>query len=253
MTENARWKATLDIITVCKRMWQKGFVANHDGNVTARLDNEFLATPTAVSKVDISPEIILTLDQDGKKIAGPGKPFSEISLHLACYRSNPEIGAVVHAHSPYATARGVCGLPIAKSFIPEAVVSLGDVIPVVAYSTPGSEENIKGIVNALSVSNAFMLAGNGVIAVGSDVMQAYLRLELVEHLAHMDFIAKQLGTPLEIPAGDIARLLEKRNAAGLVPRSNVTTGFSYSTDDLRKIISEELRFFLEDLSPKSLP
>jgi L-fuculose-phosphate aldolase len=248
MENQERWKATVDIVTASKRMWQRGWVANHDGNLTAKLTASshpersegspsqpfLLATPTAVSKADITPEIILTLDMNGKHLAGPGKPFSEINLHVAVYRARPDIMAVVHAHPPYATARGACGLPLEKAFIPESVVSIGNIVPVAPYTMPGTPENAEAVANILSHANVFMITGNGVLAVGADIMQAYLRIELVEHLAKMDFIARQLGSPLEIPAEDIAKLLEKRFDK---PRSS-------SHDDIRKIIAEEIKSVL---------
>lgn len=247
---NDRWQIILDIVTVCKRMWQKGWVANHDGNVTARLGPELLATPTAVSKADIIPEIILTLDMEGKKIAGPGKSFSEINLHLAAYKARPDIQAVVHAHPPYATALGACGRAIENIFIPEAIVSIGNNVPVVPYSMPGSAEGAESVANALYESNVVILQGNGVLAVGADIMQAYLRIELVEHLAKMATIASQIGTPFEIPAEDVSKLLEKRTAAGMDPkkmkdeRRGTRDEKPVDHDQLRKIIAEELNKLL---------
>ena len=228
-----RWNTINDICTVCRKMWQRGWVANHDGNASVKIDGEILAPPTAVSKADIIPEIILTLDLDGKKLAGPGRPFSEIQLHLAAYRSRADVFAVVHAHPPYATARGACGMALDEPFIPESVVSLGDRVPVAPFAMPGAPENEKIVADMLRVSNVFMLPGNGILAVGTDVMQAYLRLELAEHLAHMDFIAHHVGRPFELSDGDKAKLLEKHAAA--FPVSPQT-----SSEKLVELITEEI-------------
>lgn len=251
MEESIRWKSILDIVTVCRRMWQKGWVANHDGNVSLRLGEEFLATPTGVSKADIIPEIILTLGSDGKKLAGPGKPFSEINLHLAGYRARGDVTAVVHAHPPYATARGACNLALERSFIPESVVSIGNTVPVIPYTMPDSVEGTDLVAKALAEFNVIMIAGNGVLAIGTDVMQAYLRIELVEHLTQMDFIARQLGTPVEVPAEDVTKLLEKRSSAGLDPRHIPKQAPKIDTrpvltdhDNLRRIIADEIKSVL---------
>ncbi|MBI2091415.1 MAG: class II aldolase/adducin family protein [Deltaproteobacteria bacterium] len=246
MNNQERWKATLDIVTASKRMWQRGFVANHDGNLSVRLGDELLATPTAVSKADITPETILTLDLNGKHLAGPGKPFSEINLHVAAYKARPDITAVAHAHPPYATARGAAGLALDKPFIPESIVSIGNIVPVASYTMPGTLESAKAVTDILSHANVFMIAGNGVLAVGADIMQAYLRIELVEHLAKMDFIARQLGSSLGMPTEDIGILLEKRASAGLDPASPKAAHKPNTSEheDIRKIIAEEIKSIL---------
>lgn len=251
MDDKAKWAAINDIVTVCRRMWQKGFVANHDGNVSVRAGDVLLATPTAVSKADVIPENILTLDMNGNKIAGPLKPFSEIQLHLAAYRSRPDVQAVVHAHPSYATACGACGAAIEKIFMPEAVVSIGDNVPVAEFAMPGSPENERIIADIFSRANVCMLPGNGVLAVGKDIMQAYLRLELVEHLAKMQCIAQGIGRPFEMAKADADKLLEKHVAAGLAApdaaggKSNLPKQ-TEQYDDIRRLIAEEINAILGD-------
>lgn len=245
---NAETFIANDIARVCQRLDRKGFGANHDGNVTVRRAEKISATPGGVSKADVAPEMILTLDTSGKKIAGHGKPFSELDLHLAAYRARPDISAVVHAHPPYATARGLAGKPLDAPCIPEAVVSLGRGVPLARFAMPG-DPAIAGIVaKMLEVANAFMMPGNGVLAVGTDVWQAYLRLELVEHLATIDFIATHMGKPMSLSDADIAALLEKRAAAGLAPPSEEKNSVraekrtpAIASDEVRAIIAEEVR------------
>lgn len=284
MTDLDRIRLINDIVAVCHRLYQKGFVASHDGNVTAKLQlrshpepldlardegsqTVILATPTSVSKGDVIPEIILTLDMEGKKLAGPGKPFSEIQLHLAAYRARGDVNAVVHAHPPFATARGVVGRPLDRPFLPEAVVSLGEVIPLAEFSMPGDPKNETIVAEMLQISNAFMMPGNGVLSVGTDVEQAYLRLELVEHIAKIAFIAESMGKPMSLAQGDVATLLEKRAKAGLAPprypplpngervgppatlreamRAGVRGRAPSDDSELRKIIAEEIAHVLE--------
>jgi L-fuculose-phosphate aldolase len=161
--------------------------------------------------------MILALDMEGKKLQGIGKPFSEIKLHLAAYRARADIKAVVHAHPPFAMARGLVGHDFEIS-VPEAVVSIGDVIPVAPYAFPGAKENDDIIANALSRGDVFMMAGNGVLAVGSDVKEAYLRMELLEHLLKIDYYAKSMGTVMTLPGEDKRKLLDKRASIGLGPK-----------------------------------
>lgn len=219
-----------EIVKYSQKLAQKGFVANHDGNISAKIDDLFLATPTAVSKGNMTAEIIITLDQQGNKVAGIGKPFSEIKLHLGAYHKRADINAVIHAHPPFATARGLLNLPL-RPAIPEAVVSLGDIVPVLAFAMPGAKENDVIIADALAGVDVFMLPGNGVLAVGDCVEQAYLRLELVEHLARIDYYARSMGVPMELASKDVDSLMKKRNTIGFGPTKE---------GQIKQLIVEEL-------------
>lgn len=234
-----------EIIKYSQRLDQKNFGANHDGNISAVFDDSLLATPTSVSKGNINADIVITLDLDGNKIAGIGKPFSEIKLHLLAYKNRKNVKAVVHAHPPFATARGLVGLPL-KPLLPEAIVSLGALIPVAAFFMPGAKEGDSIVTDLLTEYDAFMMTGNGVLAVGDSIEQAYLRLELVEHLAKIHYYAEKMGNPTPISEDNIAKLLEKRAAAGLgakpFVKSEKTQTPQISMQDLIKnIIKNEIK------------
>ncbi|MDQ1353420.1 MAG: L-fuculose-phosphate aldolase, partial [Acidobacteriota bacterium] len=204
------------------------------------------------------PEMILTLDMEGKKIQGIGKPFSEINLHLAAYKAREDITAVVHAHPPFCMARGLVGSGDIEIVVPEAVISLGDVIPVARYAFPGSVEHEQIITEILSRCDVFIIAGNGVLSVGRDVKEAYLRIELLEHLLRIDYYAKSMGQVMTLPYEDKQKLLEKRAAAGLGPKAGYTPltpspvlpSFSGSPGNqkeaLKKIIAEEIKKVLKE-------
>ena len=235
------------IVKYAQKLDQKGFGANHDGNISVKFEDVLLATPTAVSKGNVVEDIIITLDLDGKLLAGNGKPFSEIQLHLAAYKARDDIKAVVHAHPPFATARGLVGKEL-RPTLPEAIVSIGDLIPVVAFAMPGAKENVEIIASALAEGDVFMLPGNGVFAVGDSVEQAYLRLELVEHLAKIDYYTASLGQPMELSAENLTKLLEKRASIGLGPKKlkilaqpamERKTSAS-QLDSIKKIIADEI-------------
>jgi L-fuculose-phosphate aldolase len=237
------------IVEICQKLDRKGWVANHDGNVTVLFEETLLATPTATSKADIVPEMILTLDMEGNKLQGIGKPFSEINLHLAAYRAREDITAVVHAHPPFAMARGLVGGDFEIS-VPEAIVSIGDVIPVVRYAIPGAKEHDEIITEALSKCDLFMMAGNGVLSVGRDVKEAYLRMELLDHLLKIDYYAKSMGTVMSIPEEDKQKLLEKRAAIGLGPkRVNFPSQAKVpdnQTNLLKDLIAQEIKKVLQE-------
>lgn len=206
------------IVEICGKLDDKGWVANHDGNVTLRFEDMLLATPTAVSKADITAEMILALDMEGKKLQGIGKPFSEVKLHLAAYRAREDVMAVVHAHPPYSMAKGLVGGDFEIN-VPEAVVSIGGSIPVAPYAMPGSSENDRIVAEALAKCDVFMMPGNGALAVGRDVEEAYLRMELLEHLLKINHYAISMGTPMTLPPEDKNKLLEKRASIGLGPKA----------------------------------
>ena len=257
---NRRDYLVTSIIEICRKIDQKGWVANHDGNVSLRFEDGLLATPTAVAKADIVPEMILALDMAGNKTAGIGKPFSEIKLHLTAYGCREDIKAVVHAHPPFAMARGLVGGDF-ETRVPEAVVSIGDVIPVAPYALPGAQDHDRIVSDALSCSDVFMMAGNGVLSVGRDVKEAYLRMELLEHLLKIDYYAASMGTAMTLPAEDKKKLLDKRAAVGLGPKNSqpqspaqrdAASPAAVKQDDpgredlIRDLVAQELKKVLKD-------
>lgn len=232
-----------NIVGVCRKLDAKGFGANHDGNVSVKFDGGLLATPTSISKGDMTPELVLTLDMDGKKIDGIGKPFSEIDLHITAYRAREDAAAVVHAHPPFATAFGLAGKAI-KPRLPEAIVSIGDSIPVAAYAFPGSEESRRLVASALSTSGVIMIQSNGVLSTGADIEQAYLRLELAEHLAKIEYYSNQIGSGFDLPEADADKLMEKHFSIFGKRSAKTETNETMSDSRLKDIISEEIRKIL---------
>jgi L-fuculose-phosphate aldolase len=204
-----------ELAEVSKTIWERGWVANHDGNASARIsEGRYLATPTALSKRVIAPDMLLVLDDGGKVIRGRHRVFSEIGLHRAVYRDRSDAAAVLHAHPPYATARSVTGQAL-PCFLAEAVVSLGELIPLVPFAVPGAdaEKNLAAFTND---HDAVLLENHGVLTWGDDPEQAFLRMELVEHLAKIAHLA---GALRPLPKEAVGKLLEARHKAGLGPRA----------------------------------
>lgn len=202
---------------------ERGWVANHDGNVSARLDKEgrFAITPTATSKRKCSPESIVSCDASGApQGSGPrkGKPPGEVALHVAAYRARADVHAVIHAHPVQASAFAMAQRALAPIAMPEVIVSLGDKIPLVPTVMPKDARTAGLIAEALGIADVMLLGGNGVLAVGVDLEQAYLRLELVEHYARILAASVPLGGPAALDPALVARLLEQRRAAGLGPQ-----------------------------------
>jgi L-fuculose-phosphate aldolase len=194
-----------------------GWVANHDGNVSIRLADKkrFMATPTATSKRVVEGHDVITVDVEGKVLAGRKKLFGEWHIHAACYKARADVGAVIHAHPVAATAFGVARKQLGVPPLPEIVVSLGVNVPTLDYAMPKSPGQDAAIAKAVDDADAFLLAGNGVVAVGVDLEQAFLRLELVEHWAKILVAAVALGGAQPLPADDVKKLLDARTKAGL--------------------------------------
>ncbi len=212
MSEAAR---RAELADYAQRLHARGWVANHDGNLTARAgDGRFFATPTATSKAAVTADSILIVDEGGARVSGRGKPFGEIGLHLTVYRNRPDVNAVVHAHPPTATGFAVAGVPLSEPMIAEAVVSLGVGVPTVPFAAPGAAA-CQALAPFVTAYDAVLLGGHGVLAWGADVEQAYLRMELVEHLAKVALVARQLGGVRAVPGAVIPALLEARAKAGL--------------------------------------
>lgn len=208
-----------ELLDYCHRLHARGWVANHDGNLSCRLrPSQILCTPTATSKAEVRDDSLLLVDESGVRLAGPGKPFSELSLHLAVFKTRSDVAAVIHAHPPHATALGSTGRGLEQPFLPEAVVSLGPTIPLVPLTPPGSAQ-VAALVPLVPFHDVVLIAGNGVLAWGDSIEQAYLRLELVEHLARIFLLALPAGGVRPLPDSMLGPLLDARKRAGLGPEA----------------------------------
>ena len=181
------------ICEIGRRVYQRGFAAANDGNISIRLnDREVLCTPTMISKGFMKPEDLCKVDYEGKQLAGTRKRSSEILLHLAVYKNRPDVMAVVHCHPPHATAFAVAGVPIPKCVLPEVEVFLGEV-PTAVYETPGTQKFAETIVPHLKASNTIILANHGTVTFGPDLEKAYFNSEIIDAYCKILLLARQLG------------------------------------------------------------
>lgn len=208
------------ICDVCHKMWQLGWVAANDGNVSVKLaDGTFLATPTGISKSFITPEKLVRIDGDGKILeANEGyRPSSEIKMHMRCYQDREDVGAVLHAHPPTATGFAVAHIPLDRYDMIETVVSLGS-IPVTPYGTPSTYEVPEAIAPYIQEHDAVLLENHGALTVGADLIDAYYKMETLELFAKINLVAYQLGGPKEISLDNIQKLIGLRSFYGVKGR-----------------------------------
>ncbi|CEK33879.1 class II aldolase/adducin family protein [Paraclostridium sordellii] len=205
---------------VCHKMWQLGWVAANDGNVSVKLDDgTFLATPTGISKSFITPEKLVHIDENGEVLDGPegAKPSSEIKMHLRCYKEREDVGAVVHAHPPTATGYAVAHLDMDRYTMIETVIAIGS-IPVTPYGTPSTYEVPDAIAPYLQEHDVLLLENHGALTVGSDLITAYYRMETLELYAKISLTAHLLGGEKEISQKNINRLIGMRKGYGVTGR-----------------------------------
>lgn len=208
------------ICDVCHKMWQLGWVAANDGNVSAKLpDGSFMATPTGISKSFITPDKLVRIDADGNVLeAEEGyRPSSEIKMHLRCYAERDDVGAVVHAHPPAATGFAVAHKSLDEYSMIETVIALGS-IPVTPYGTPSTYEVPDAIAPYLAEHDALLLMNHGALTVGTDVITAYYRMETMELFAKISLNAHILGGAKEISKENIDRLISMREGYGVTGR-----------------------------------
>ena len=186
-------KIKQDICEIGRRLYNKGFAAANDGNITVRIsENEVLCTPTMHSKGFLKPEDISTIDMTGKQISGVKKRSSEALLHLEIYKERPDVKSVVHCHPPHATAFAIAREPIPQCVLPEVEVFLGDV-PITKYETPGGKEFAETVLPFVKKTNVIILANHGTVSYGVDVEQAYWWTEILDAYCRMLMLARDLG------------------------------------------------------------
>jgi L-fuculose-phosphate aldolase len=182
-----------DIVEIGRRLYNKGFAAANDGNISVRVgDNEVLCTPTMHSKGFLKVEDICTINMTGKQTAGSKQRSSEALLHLEIYKQRSDIKSVVHCHPPHATAFAVAREPIPQCVLPEVEVFLGDV-PITKYETPGGQSFADTIQPFVDRTNVIILANHGTVSFGENVERAYWWTEILDAYCRILILAKQLG------------------------------------------------------------
>jgi L-fuculose-phosphate aldolase len=206
-----------DIVEIGRRLWQRGFVASNDGNISVRIGaDRLLMTPASVSKGFMSAEMMVVTDLEGRVVdAAPGrKPSSEALMHLVVYRERPDINAVVHAHPPIATGFAVAGIALDRAVLAEVVTTLGG-IPIAGYATPSTQELADTVAPLIKSHDGVLLANHGAVALGRDLYQAYYKMETIEHFAQISLVARQLGREHLLSREEVERLQGLRGRYGI--------------------------------------
>lgn len=229
------------ICEVGKRMYDRNYVAANDGNISIRIGvDEVLCTPTGVSKGFMTPEMLCKLTLSGEKLAGSMNPSSEIKMHLRVYQENEQVLAVTHAHPQIATAYAIAGIELDLALLPEAVVMLGTV-PVAKYATPGTQEVPDAIAPYCLTHNAVLLANHGALTWGRDILEAYYRLESLEHYASiLMYTTRIIGSYNQLTCDQVDTLIALRERMGIAAGGKPTCGerTSPAFADTKRTLSE---------------
>jgi L-fuculose-phosphate aldolase len=190
--------------------YERGHLASTDGNLSARMaDGLILCTPTIINKGFVGPEDPVVVDIEGRLVRGKRKASSEIAMHTLIYQLRSDVNAVVHCHPPCATAYAAAGIPLNKALLSEVVLALG-CIPLAEYGTPGTPELTDRLRPYVEAFDALLMANHGVVTYGADLMDAYNRMDTVEHFAKISIYTRILGQERLLSAGDVEKLRVQR-------------------------------------------
>ena len=221
-----------DIVDIGRLVYQKGWVAANDGNITIRLSpDRILATPTGISKGMMHVDDLIIVDKQGSKVEGRRECTSEIFMHCTVYNMRPDIHSVLHAHPPVATGFATAGRPLDQALLPEVIIGLG-CVPLAAYGLPGTPALTEPMLPYIPKYDAIMMGNHGAVCYGEDVYKAFFKMETVEHFARIALVAELLGGANVLPKTEVDKLLDSRSRYGIKKRAGAEPGCPVVAEDL---------------------
>ena len=198
-----------NVIEFAQRLSSEGLSMGTSGNVSVRIDeSRFLITPTALPYDSLELQDVCLVDINHPEVQqGLRKPSSETPMHTAVYLARPDIHALVHTHSLYATAFACAGKPVPA--VHYVVATMGNEIPVVPYRTYGSPELADAVMQTFRTGLGVLLQNHGVLAAGKTLQEAFYHATTIEYLAHLSFVAQSLGGPTLLSAAELDTVREK--------------------------------------------
>jgi len=183
-----------DLVQFSRWLSRLGFAPGTSGNLSVRLDqHRLLVTPTGVSKALVRRADMVIVDLQGHLLCGTRRVTSEVGMHLAIYQQRTDVRAVVHAHPPIATAFACSGRALDEVLCQEAVMTVGR-IPLAPYATTGTDEVAASLRPYIPEHDAILLENHGAVSSGKNLLDAFMKMETIEHLAHVALVAQQLGS-----------------------------------------------------------
>jgi L-fuculose-phosphate aldolase len=194
------------IVRYGRMMYERGFIAATDGNISARLEeNCLLITPTCMCKGMMAEDDLVIVDMNGRKLEGTRNTSSEVAMHLLIYRMRPDVRGIVHAHPPTATGFAAAGIALDQPLISEIVLTLG-AVPLAPYGCPGTEELSNSLRPYIHDHEAILMANHGVVTYADDLERAFMHMETVEHLAKISLVTRTLGHQNVLAEDEVKKL-----------------------------------------------
>jgi L-fuculose-phosphate aldolase len=193
------------IIETGRKLYSLGFAPATDGNISVREGDNIYITASGEPKGDLKAKDILKLNLNGKPLQHGTKPTSELAIHMAVYKARRDVGAVIHAHPPYATAASLSGIPLENYYMPEIVLTLGK-IPTTPYFKPMSLEAALEVSRIIKNHNAVILKRHGSVTTGKNLHEAFFNLERLESYARIMTLAFLSGNPKTLPKSEVKTL-----------------------------------------------
>lgn len=204
--------------SICKlgvRLYELGMVAATDGNLSVRLGpDRYLCTPSGMSKAEMLPEDMIIADGQGQLVAGERKVTSEFFTHLAAYEERPDVMAVIHAHPTYGIALTLAGISLEAPVLPETVALFGG-IPTAPYATPSSKEGAEAIRPYIRECDGLLMDRHGALTVGKTLMEAFMKMEKLEHAAQICYLAYALGKVAPLNSEQMRKIIQARTEYGV--------------------------------------
>ena len=195
-----------ELLRVGRLCYERHLLVAMDGNLSVRLSDDLvLCTMAGCHKGFLEDRHLVVVDLQGKWVRGEGRPTSEMAMHLAAYRRRPDIEAVVHAHPPMCIAFTVAGVSMARCVLPEVVLTLGS-IPTLPYETTGTRALADLVGDAMLTHDAVMMDRHGAVCAGTSLLDAFCKLETMEHTAKIMKWARDLGQVQDLPSDEAVRL-----------------------------------------------
>jgi len=191
------------------RLLEAGLTTGTGGNLSVidRSKGLIAISPSGIEYKEMKDAHVPVVDCKGVVIEGDCRPSSELDFHLALYRERPDIGAVVHTHSVYATTMACLNWEIPA--VHYLVAFSGHKVPLAPYATFGTPELAAGVAGAIGVNNAVLLANHGLVTVGRDLATAFSVAEEIELVARIYYQAKCIGEPVILTKAEMSIVIDK--------------------------------------------
>jgi len=217
-------KARTALVKVCRLAYERGYICGTEGNFSLKLnDHTLLATPAGCCKGSLTVSDLVLTNLNGETLDLPGnkgkKPSTELKMHLIAYQHRADVLAVAHAHPTTAVAFTIAGQSLNRCVLPESILTLGH-IALAPYATPSTDQVPESIKVHLAHTDTIMLSHHGALTLGSDIFQAFYRLETLEHHAKTLFMARLLGGENTLSADQVSSLFAVCQVYGMSAPNN---------------------------------